>query len=200
MSIENFLEAHHPSDPDFVADMSRRPGYGSLSPVIFLADIYRSEGRDGARAYSSGGTMERTDLPLSQYPAPLIRNLAAIHLGVTLRAIDEILATSTFDQLTYTSFLKESMVGVGWVPAVPEYPVVEQAGRWNWDEMNRVQKDDKTFTRFFLGSDIYVLPKSLQELIKRSRLLQNIRYLLDGYKDRATILIDARKKDKPNTA
>lgn len=186
MSIETFHSAY-PADATFATYMARRPEYGTVSPVRFLADIYMREGGMGLAEISPEAvTTQQIDLETAQ---SFFVNSSAIFLGITTRAIEGIIVDHEFDQVTFNSLLENTFGGSLWTPTLFRVPDVETVPNDDVNRIIKVAQRDKTFAEFFKDG-LYSLPRSLQAYLDRVGLVKYINILLlPSYIERARLLI-----------
>jgi hypothetical protein len=193
MSIEIFFE-QHPADSLFAESVSWPKTRNERSPIRFMSDILINEGQQGLKvasppfrdAYASGNQRE-----IERIRGQYLNNASAIYLGVSLRAIEGILANGHFDHDEFNAWLKLAYTGTYLEPLAIDGKDLDILNKDQMRAITQAATADKTFADFF-KQDFQVLPQSMQRFLSEEGLTRTIRNLvLPKYEERAKLLISS---------
>jgi hypothetical protein len=199
VTIENFNSAY-PANETFVSDVSRRPEFGSFSPVGFMARIYLREGAHGLRHH--GEDHDRAvslgdNAGIQTAASNRDKNKAAVLLGAAVISIEEILSDCEFDQMAFNSRMEDAYRGARAPdPRVISNPIAEKIEKDDIEKILSVVRVDKTFGNLFRSAGLGNLPLSMRVIIRGSELTRYSNGVLDEFVKRVALIQEAKKNGK----
>ncbi len=122
MSIEIFFE-QHPANSLFAESVSWPKTRNERSPIRFMSDVLIREGQQGLKVASlpfrdahALGNLREIERTKGQY----LNNASAIYLGVSIKAIEDVLINGYFDHDEFNAKLKLAYAGTHLEPLIIE--------------------------------------------------------------------------------
>jgi len=198
MSVEEF-HAGFPADESFVKDISRRPEFGTISPIKLMAGIYIKEGSHGLSqiAYKRAYRQDSSTLRINKgEDESVMRNASAIYFGTSISAIEDIIIDGYFDQEKVNAVLINSFSGTELNPIIFSNPEYEKIDSFSQRTLTQIAMRDKTFYSFFKDK-YYALPRSLRAFMAQTKLFKYMEdMILPEYTERIKRIISANEQRK----